>query len=257
MKACFRQPRHAKNIDQSINQPIDRTVLGSKVWRPSRRRDIETIQITMKRPRPQRTKANAIVKRRLPLKFRCPTHHVFDLPVSTTAVTRQVSDEDLDVNNSNHTGNDTDTTEKMASPRRRPVIQANESPLTRGFAPSSATRMPETTSHSVSDTSLDGKQQDRQQPFLKRRAKSMCLADLASSPTKDMALANTEPTPSPNSTASSWGLFVDLTDERIELRHRRPLRFRRRAPLKGFVLSSPTVDETAQALDQLCVSRSF
>jgi hypothetical protein len=152
------------------------------------------------------------------------------------------------------------------------------------FSP--ATSQVVTTIRSVSESSLDHGGGLRQRSsimlssspssssgFLKRRAKSMCLAELASPPSGiDPSVANTtlnqqqqqqeckcEP-PSPKSTLTpamvgAWGLFVDLDEHHqqipllVDRDRRRPLRFRRRAPLKGFIL--PGIDEATSQLGSL------
>jgi hypothetical protein len=116
--------------------------------------------------------------------------------------------------------------------------------------------------------------------FLKRRAKSMCLAELAPPPTGPAAADSFVPNgthqqheprqfpdvttslayepSSPGRSASTaaamgaWGLFVDLDEHHhqvalfVDRDRRRPLRFRRRAPLKGFIL--PDIDEATSQL---------
>jgi hypothetical protein len=164
-----------------------------------------------------------------------------------------------------------------------------------GFSPASIHE--ETTTRSVSDSSMDheedarGEQQQQHHHhperclssaggLLKRRAKSMCLTELASpsQPTLDESSywANTTTTshnyqpdavtkpfsglePSPKSTTAAWGLFVDLDEHHhhhllhhllpLRVDRRRPLRLRRRPRLKGFVLAD--IDETTSQLGSL------
>jgi hypothetical protein len=241
----------------------------------------------MKQYKRQDTKMTRPVKCRFPQKYRCPTPLVSTgTNGRCDAVTRKVSEEELDFPLPSKGLLLVRRDDELLPQSPLSVVTTHHmdvmmmtSPTpdrSGGFSPTIS--QVETTIRSVSELSLDhgGLHQrpttllSSSSGFLKRRAKSMCLTELVSPPSGlDSFVGNSttsqqqqqqecEPSPKSASVAAvvgTWGLFVDLDEHHqqvpllVDRDRRRPLRFRRRAPLKGFIL--PGIDEATSQLSSL------